>query len=40
MCEFVKTKGEVDHAMLVKEFSGRQFENRRVDPAKITRYLS
>ena len=40
MCEFVKAKSEVDHAMLVKEFSGRQFENRKVDSARITRYLS
>lgn len=40
MCEFAKAKGEVDHAMLVKEFSGRQFDSRKVDAARITRYLS
>ena len=40
MVEFCKAKGTVDHAALVKEFSGRQFENRKVDSARITRYLS
>ncbi len=25
LVEFAKAKGEVDHVMLVKEFSGRQF---------------
>ena len=40
MVEFAKARGTVDHAALVKEFSGRQFENRKVDSARITRYLS
>jgi len=40
VCEFVKAKGEVDHAMLVKEFSGRQFDSRKVGADRITRYLS
>jgi hypothetical protein len=40
MVEFCKTKGTVDHAALVKEFSGRQFDSRKVDAARITRYLS
>jgi len=40
MVTFAKSKGEVDHAMLVKEFGGRQFDGRKVDAARITRYLS
>ena len=40
LVEFAKAKGEVDHAMLVKEFSGRQFDSRKVDASRITRYLS
>lgn len=40
MVEFCKAKGTVDHAALVKEFGGRQFDSRKVDSARITRYLS
>jgi hypothetical protein len=40
LCEFVKAKGTVDHAAFVKQFDGRQFENRKVDAARITRYLA
>jgi hypothetical protein len=40
LCEFVKAKGTVDHAALVKEFNGRQFDSRKVDVARITRYLA
>jgi hypothetical protein len=39
MVEFAKAKGTVDHATLVKEFGGRQFDGRKVDSARITRYL-
>ena len=40
MIKFCEAKSEVDHAMLVKEFSGRQFDSRKVDADRITRYLS
>jgi hypothetical protein len=40
MIEFARAKGTVDHAVLVKEFGGRQFDGRKVDAARITRYLA
>ncbi len=40
MVTFAKAKGEVDHAMLVKEFGGRQIDGHKVDAARITRYLA
>lgn len=40
LVEFAKAKGTVDHATLTKEFSGRQFDNRKVDADRVTRYLA
>ena len=40
LVEFAKAKGTVDHAALVKEFNGRQVDSRKVDAARIARYLS
>jgi hypothetical protein len=38
--KFVKAKGTVDAAMLIAEFSGRQFDGRKVTVERINRYIA
>jgi hypothetical protein len=38
--KFVKAKGAVDAAMLIAEFSGRQFDGRKVTVERVHRYIS
>ena len=37
---FVKAKGTVDAAMLVKEFSGRQIDGKKITAERIHRYIA
>ena len=38
--KFVKAKGTVDAAMLVKEFSGRQIDGKKITAERIHRYIA
>ena len=38
--KFVKAKGAVDAAMLVKEFSGRQIDGKKITAERIHRYIA
>jgi hypothetical protein len=38
--KFVKAKGTVDTAMLVKEFSGRQIDGKKITVERIHRYIA
>lgn len=38
--KFVKAKGTVDAAMLVKEFSGRQIDGKKITAERIHRYVA
>jgi hypothetical protein len=38
--KFVKAKGTVDAAMLVKEFSGRQIDGKKITGERIHRYVA
>ena len=38
--KFVKAKGTVDAAMLVKEFSGRQIDGKKITVERIHRYVA
>lgn len=38
--KFVKAKGTVDVAMLVKEFSGRQIDGKKITVERIHRYMA
>jgi len=38
--KFCKAKGTVDAAMLIAEFSGRQFDGRKVTVDRVHRYIS
>ncbi len=37
--KFVEKKGTVDAETLVKEFNGRQIDGRKVDAARVHRYI-
>jgi hypothetical protein len=37
---FVKAEGTVDTAMLVKEFSGRQIDGKKITAERIHRYIA
>ena len=38
--KFVRAKGTIDAAMLVKEFSGRQIEGKKIKADRIHRYIA
>jgi hypothetical protein len=38
-CDFTRKKGTVDAAMLIAEFNGRQIDGRKVDAARVHRYI-
>ena len=38
-CDFTRKKGTVDAAMLIAEFSGRQIDGRKIDAARVHRYI-
>jgi hypothetical protein len=38
--KFVRAKGTVDAPMLVKEFSGRQIEGKKITAERIHRYIA
>ena len=38
-CDFTRKKGTVDAAMLIAEFAGRQIDGRKIDAARVRRYV-
>jgi len=38
-CDFTRKKGTVDAATLIAEFAGRQIEGRKIDAARVHRYI-
>jgi hypothetical protein len=39
LCDFTRKKGTVDVELLVAEFSGRQIDRRKIDAARVRRYI-